>query len=440
MRRPFILALSLICGSSPALLGNASESVLTLDLASAEAQALRNHPRLAAAQIQALIAQEGVKAARASFFPTIQGYLTGVEAGNENTRILAGGLNNPSIYDRAAGGLVLNQLITDFGRTSNLVAGSKLIARAETENADSSREQIILAVDVAYFTALQTRAILKVASQTLATEQLLADQVKALASNQLKSELDVSFAMVGYEQALLVKQKAEGDDAAAEAGLASSLGQREPHHYNLKDVSATDRPLADLPTLIATALRSRPNLVQLRYERDAAKRFARSATDLNYPTLSAVGTVGDSPSHDVHLPEHYAAAGIQLAVPLFEGGLYLARQHQADLQSQIAEENLLDAEDTAVRDVQVARSNFGTAAQRLATAQQLVSHAEKAFQLEQARYRQGSSSIVELSQAQLNATSADITLGGAKYDTLIQKAILVFQVGSPKVMAADYSP
>jgi outer membrane protein len=434
------LILSLILGPAPVLFGDGAGPAIALNLGDAQAQALRNHPRLAAAQIEALIAEEGVRAARAGFFPTIQGYLTGVEAGNENTRILAGALNNPSIYDRAAAGLTLNQLITDFGHTKNMVAGSKLMAHAETENAAASREQILLEVDVAYFTALQERAILKVAKQTLATEQLLADQIKALASNQLKSELDVSFAMVGYEQALLVRQKAEGDDVSAEAALASSLGMHEPHHFVLGDVSATDGRAADLPTLIALALHSRPNLAQLRYESDAAKRFARAANDQSYPTLSAVGALGDSPSHDLHLPEHYAAAGVQLAVPFFEGGLYAARQHQAELQAQVAEENLRDAEDTTVKDVQIAQSNYLTADQRYRTAQQLVTHAEKAFQLEQARYHQGSSSIVELSQAQLNATSADITLAGAKYDALIQKAILDFQVGTIRAQPPGSSP
>jgi outer membrane protein len=424
----FTLALCCAAGSALGAYGAGTTEILTLS--GAEAQALRNHPRLAAAQIQAMIAQEGVNAAQAGFFPTIQAYLTAVDAGNENTRILAGALNNPSIYDRAAGGLGISQLITDFGHTSNLAAGSKLQARAEAENTAATREQIVLSVDVAYFTALQTTAVLKVAKQTLATEQLLADQVKALASNQLKSELDVSFAMVGFEQAELVRQKAEGDDGAAQAILAAAMGLHEPHRFDLVGVPASNAQPADVSSLVVAALHVRPDITRLRLERDAAKRYERAEYDMNYPTLSAVGAIGDSPTHDTHLPEHYAAAGVELSVPIFEGGLYSARQHQAELRERIAEENLRDAEDSAVRDVQVARLNFSTADQRYRTAEQLVSHADKAFQLAQARYRQGSSSIVELSEAQLNATSAEITLAGARYDALIQKAILDFQTGA----------
>ena len=59
-------------------------------------------------------------------------YANTVGAKNEGARILAGGVNNPSIYDRLAGGLAVSQLITDFGRTANLTASSKFQAQGGT--------------------------------------------------------------------------------------------------------------------------------------------------------------------------------------------------------------------------------------------------------------------------------------------------------------------
>jgi len=430
MKRFLTLLLAIAPISAPTFRGADTEPAPeALTLNEAQELALRNHPRLAADQIEALIAREGVKATEAGFFPTLQAFITAADAGNENTRILAGSLNNPSIYDRTAGGLAINQLITDFGHTSNLTASSKLQARADAEKAEATREQILLNLDVAYFTSLRTRAVLEVARQTLTTEQLLSDQVTALASNQLKSGLDVSFALVGLEQARLVLQKAEGDAGAAQAVLASALGLHEMHCFDLADVPAPGASPEEAPALIAEALRSRPNLLRLRDQRDAARRYARAEYAMNYPTLSAVGTIGDSPSHDVHLPDHYAAGAIQLTLPLFAGGLYSARQHQADLRARMADEDLRDAEDAVIRDVQVARLDLVTAVRRLRTAEQLVRHADEAFRLAKARYGLGSSSIVELSQAQLNATAASITRAEARYDALIQQAVLEYQTG-----------
>src|ERR1035438_6557279 len=90
-------------------------SVLTL--ADAQKLALQHHPQIAAANYRALAAQEVVKETRAGFFPTVNAFGNVVGAETEDARILAGGLNNPSIYDRVAGGLSVSLLLTDFGRT-----------------------------------------------------------------------------------------------------------------------------------------------------------------------------------------------------------------------------------------------------------------------------------------------------------------------------------
>ena len=173
-----------------------TNSIPVLTLSEAHELALRHHPQIAAADYRARAAEQVVKEARAGFLPAATLYGTAAGADSQDTRIMAGGLNNPSVFNRAAEGLGLSQLITDFGRTANLTASSRFRAQAEGRNADATREQVLLQVDTSYFGALQARAVLEVARQTLDTRQLLLDQVSLLASNHLKSELDVSFAQV----------------------------------------------------------------------------------------------------------------------------------------------------------------------------------------------------------------------------------------------------
>ena len=57
----------------------------------------------------------------------------------------------------------MSQLITDFGRTRNLVAASSLEAKASEQNAQATREDIVLAVDFAFYRALEAQAALEVA-------------------------------------------------------------------------------------------------------------------------------------------------------------------------------------------------------------------------------------------------------------------------------------
>ena len=340
-------------------------------------------------------------------------------------------MNNPSVYDRAAGGLAVSQLITDFGRTANLMARSKFQAKAENQNANATREQVFLQVSVSYFSALEAQAVLHVAQQTFDTRQLLLGQVSLLASNKLKSELDVSFARVALEEGRLLLQKAQNDADAAMTSLSTALGFREPRQFQLVEQSQSNFSVTnDVSKLVETALAERPELLSLRDERDAALRFAKSERDSRLPTVQAIGVVGDAPTHDSHLPDNYAVGGIQLSLPLFTGGLYVARQHEAELKAQSDDELLRAAEDNIVRDVHLAWLNLNNALEQLHTTEQLVRNAAEAYDLAEARYKIGSSSIVELSQAQLSLTSAQIANTNARYDVLIQEANLNYQIGA----------
>jgi outer membrane protein len=426
--------LTLLAGAACAItaLAEDTNALPTLALTTAQAIALRLHPQIASANYLVFAAQEVVKESRSGFFPQVNLYGTAVGANADNTRILAGGLNNPSVFDRAAGGLQVNQLITDFGRTANLTASSKLQAQAENENLELTREQVLLQLDTAYFGALGAQAVLEVARQTLQTRQLLLDQVTALATNKLRSELDVSFAQVQVQQARLLLERAQNDADAAMASLSTALGYREYHQFQLVDQTLSTNTAAtnDVSDLTQTALTRRPELLQLRDQRDAASRFARAQRDARYPALEAVGVAGDAPTHDSRLPDDYAAGGVQLSVPLFAGGLYSARQHEAEYRSQSDVELIRVLEDNIIRDVRIAWLNVNNAWQQLQTTEELVRNAQEAFTLSEARYKNGISSIVELSEAQLNLTQAQISEVSARYGVLIQQANLAYQIGA----------
>jgi len=420
------------CFGTIGAMAEETNALPTLTLTDAQALALRLHPQIASANYLALAAEEVVKETRAGFFPLVNLYGTAAGAGEEGTRILAGGLNNPTVYDRAAGGLQVNQLITDFGRTANLTASSKLQAQAERQNVNLTREQVLLDVDTAYFGALGAQAVLQVAQQTINTRQLLLERVTELATNQLRSELDVSFARVQLEQARLMLERSQNDSAAAMATLSTALGYGDYREFQL-----TEQPLddiagatnADVSELVEAALSRRPELLSLRDRREAALRFARAQRDQRLPVIQAVGVAGEAPTHDSHLPDNYAAGGLELSVPLFAGGLYAARQHEAELRAQSDTEQLRSLEDNIIRDVRIAWLNLNNAQQQWHTTEDLVRNASQAFELAQARYKNGISSIVELSEAQLNLTSAQIAQANARYGVLIQQAGLDYQTG-----------
>src|SRR5205823_3496542 len=118
----------------------------------------QNHPRLLGAKYTAAAAAQVPAEYRAAYEPQAFGSLTGVGADN-GSRLAAGGLNNPVVYDRLGSGLTVSQMITDFGRTGNLVAMAKLRAEAQDEVTETTRAQILLAVSRAYFAVLRSQAV-----------------------------------------------------------------------------------------------------------------------------------------------------------------------------------------------------------------------------------------------------------------------------------------
>jgi outer membrane protein len=164
-------------------------------------------------------------------------------------------------------------------------------------------------------------------------------------------------------------------------------------------------------------------------EREGAVRLASAEKKLALPTVSALANMGVAPIHDDRLQNRYAAAAINLSLPVFNGHLFSARRREAELRVQAIDERLRDLENQIAREVTTAVLNAETAFQRVALTAQLLKQASLSGELAQERYNLGLGSIVELSQAQLNQTAAEIRNTAAKYDYLLQRSILAFHAG-----------
>lgn len=402
-----------------------------LSLREAHEMALRNHPLITLADLRALAAREVAREARAAFFPNLSANVVAVGTAENNTRLAGiGALNNPAIFDRNAEGLTVSQLLTDFGRTANLSGSARLRAEAEANSAQATREQILLAVDEAFYAALQAQSVTRVAQKTVAARQVFLEQVGALATNKLRSELDVSFARVNVEDAKLLLSRSQNDLEAAFARLSALMGERDSRTYRLAEQALPSAVSSNAAEFVQQALRSRPDLLSLRDQHAASLRFAKGERALRYPTISAVGSAGVVPLHDQPLQDTFAAAGLVLNMPVFAGGYYAARQQEAELRAEAEAARLRDLENSVVRDVRVAWLNTQNAYDRYRITGQLLENARQSYSLAEARYRNGISSIVEFNQAELSLISAEISLANTQYEYLVRRSALSFQTGS----------
>ena len=410
-------------------LGLRAQPATHLTLSEAQRLAIQNNPAFSAAKFTAAAAYQVPNQYRAALQPGMFGSFTGVGADN-GSRLAAGGLNNPVVYDRVGSGLSVSQMITDFGRTSNLVGMARLRAEAQDQMTETTRAQILLDTIRAYFAVLRARALLTVADETVKARQLVVDQVSALAESQLKSIVDVSFAKVNLSGAKLLQVQAQNDVKASEANLATAMGLPGETAFDLAE-EPLQAPMPDrVASLIRVALQDRPEIKDLRLQQSADQRFAKAEHALYYPSVGVVGTAGFVPAAYAAVPGRYGAIGLNISIPIFNGGLFKARQAEAELQVRAATEGITDLENRVTRDVRVAWMNATTAADRMALTQELLQQASLALDLAQNRYDLQLGSIVELSQAQLNFTSAQIANTSARYDYQEQHIIVDYQIGA----------
>ncbi len=404
----------------------------TLTLQQAQTIAIQNHPQVLGAQNEINFANQQIVETRSAYYPTVAGDVTGSQA-NNNGRIGAGYLTDSRLFNRLGQGITFSQLVTDAGRTPNLVASSRLQAQATTQTYQATVYDVLLQVNRAYFDVLRSQALVTVATETIAARQTLSDQVTALAQNNLRSQLDVSFAQVNVSEAKLILIRAQDTVQGALAELGRALGSDQPANYRLTDEPLPAGPPAKPDDLVAQALNNRPELASLRYSRESAYKFAEAEKDLKRPNVTVTGVAGFQPL--VHqlgatpVPPEYEGVAANLNIPVFNGHLFSARGEAARQRALEADQRLRDQQEQVSRDVRVAWAGAVDAFNRIDVTAQFLRQAALALNLAQGRYDLGLASIVELTQGQLNLTQAEIENLSAKYDYQTQNAVLQYMVG-----------
>ena len=400
----------------------------------AERLALKNNPRITASHLLALAAGQVTRQTRSGELPQISAAITAARA-EDGSRVGAGELTDSRLYTHAGTGGSLSQLITDFGHTRDLVATNKLQQKAQDQTALATEEDVLLATDQAFYRLLNAQSLLDVAKATVAARGDVQNLTSALTKSALKSDLDLNIASADLSQAQLLQLDAENAVDSARAALAAVLAAPADTLYPAVEDPEDALPPPPLPnssaSINASAQAQRPDLLALRFNAAADQKFATAQQLQHLPTISALAIGGITPvaPDGVFVPNWYAAGGVNLTLPLFTGFRIDAQAQEARLRQKAAEKQAQDLSDTIARDVRVAVLNAQTAFRRIAVADQFRQQTAQALALAQTRYKLGLSSIVELSQAQLQSTQAAVAAVNARYDYLLSLRSLDYARG-----------
>ncbi len=400
----------------------------------AEHIALKNNPRITASRLLALAAGQVTRQTRAGYLPQIYGAIT-AEKAEDGSRIGADSLTVSRLYTHAGTGGTLSQLITDFGHTSELVASNKLQQKAADQSTLATEQDVMLATDQAFYRLLNAESLLEVAKATVQARKDVQNLTQALTKSALKSDLDLNIASADLSQSQLLLLDAENGVASASAALAAVLASPPDILYHaVEDREEAFPPppsVGNSAALNAQAQLQRPDLQALHLDAAAYQKFARAEQLQHLPTISALAAGGITPlgPDGIFVPHWYAAGGINLSIPIFTGLRIEAQAEEARLRQQATEKQSQALSDTIARDVRVGLLNADTAFQRIGVADQFRTQTAQALALAETRYKLGLSSIVELSQAQLQSTQAEVSAVNARYDYLLSLRLLEYAQG-----------
>ena len=432
--KTFIIAAWLVSSVARAALPGS----LTLD----EALALshEHQPTLRQALASTEAAQSRARQALAPMLPTVSltlGYSrqTGnfvarpgaVPTGVDTSTTSSVTLNSSDYF---SGGVTASVTVWDFLQTYNRWQASLSTAQAQEATEKSMRRTSDYSVRTLFYAAASQKKLVQVAEAALANTEAHLAYTQGTVTVGSKPEIDLAQAKADTANAKLALLNARSAYGVAKAKLNQAMGVEAPVSYDVVggDAPAIDGEAADVNGLMPEALGSRPEAAAIDAQVKAQELTLRAVRADYLPSLgvSANGTIASRA-----LPTIVPNLGVQVSLnwALYEGGLTRAQETEGE-----ASLRSLEAQRDAVRlqvrlDLEQALLNLEAAREGVNVAREATNAAKEKLRLAEGRYKAGAGSALELSDAQIAATTAEGQEVQAQFTLSTARAALVAALG-----------
>lgn len=363
--------------------------------------ALAHNPQTRTSWAQSRAAAAAYASARGRLLPTIDGSVSGgpVRSVSQNPARV------PSDRTSTTVAAQLQYVLFDFGARGGAMAAAHeaLFAADFTHNA--TLQNVTLQAELAYFNYQASLGLRDASRATVQTAEANLAAAERRHDVGLATIADVLQARTALGQAQLGEQSAEGAVQAARAALAAACGLDANAAFDVAPDTATAAPAAptiveSVDSVIARALRDRPDLAAARAAARQSDQLVRVARSAVLPSVTVGANRGEVYSNNPVLEGQTYSVAFGLTVPLFSG---LSRESDIAAARENAAAAAARAEQARVAAVaQVFTSYYAvrTAAQRVATAGDLLASATRSEEVARGRYAEGVGSILDLLAAQ----------------------------------------
>jgi len=404
----------------PALPANLAPGA-TVSLAQIIDVALSNNPDTRSAWLRARVAEAQLRSSESAYLPEIDG---GVVASRQKS-------GDSKAQTGVGISLGLSWLLFDFGgREAEIEQARQTLIAAGFEH-NQIIQDVILRVEQAYYGYLDSKALLEAQDATMKERQLALDSAEARHRAGIATIADVLQARTARSQAQLNRETIEGNLRTIEGLLATTMGLPATTRFDFGTLPLdipTHKVAEEVDALLARAVTQRPELASARAEALRANARIREVRAQGLPTIGVTSSIGETFASGGPITPYSAA--IALRVPIFTGGRIANDVRAAQLQAELARENVRSLQQQVDLEVWTSYFALQTAEQRLTTARELLSSAQQSADVASGRYRSGVGTILDLLTAEAALESARAQEVQARTDWFLAVAQLAHDTGS----------
>lgn len=384
-------------------------------------RALANNPDLVAATYRIEQARAQAVAARADWFPS----LDGGAGGSANYLSRNAGQVSPA-GDRSVASYDLTALLSWELDLWGGIQRSNQAARARLLSAEYQRDAVqtllIAAVATAYIELQNLDERLAISQATAASRKDSLELVTTRRDGGVSSDLDVAQSEALYQEALTAIPVTEKAIAAKENEIRSLLGEYPGGVARGGSLDKLDSSMRIPGGLPSTLLSRRPDVAAADQAYQAAVAEIGVAEALRLPTLSLTGSGGLISGQFENLLEGGSAAytiGPRLAGPIFDAGRGKARVDAAEARAGEALADHTKAAQQAFREAADAINAHYKNGQIATEQARLVEANRRASEVSMERFKGGVTSYLEVLVADTQLFSSELLLADARRDRLL---------------------
>ena len=384
--------------------------------------ALANNSTTRLAWLQARADEAAIGSARSAYLPEVD-----LNAQIANSRTRQNGTQTAFGLS-----LALNYLLFDFGGREATVEGARQTLIASNFLHNQAIQNVILRTQEAYFSDLAARALLAAEDATITERQKSLDAADARHNAGVATIADVLQARTALSQAKLNRDSIQGNLRTIEGLLATTMGLPATTRFDFGELppDVPARATEAVDALINRAVTVRPDLAAARAEAERADVRVRAVRSQFLPSLGLTGSAGPGWISGGGGSTFAHSIGVGLRWPLFTGFRNVYDVRQAQIEAQLAREDVRSLEQQVNLQVWTSYYAQQTATQRLSTARDLLASAQQSVDVAQSRYRAGVGSILDLLTAESALESARAQEVQARTDWFLSVAQLAHDTGS----------